>query len=299
MSDQAEAGSVAAQQPAGTPATPTDAPANGSSGAPETNPFSGLSEGTRKWVETKGYKTLDDALAGGMNAESRLGSAITVPGADAPKEDWEKFHERLPEDFRPVKSADQIEYARPADLPENVPYSEDLANASKAWAAEAGASKKVAQTYHDKFLGFMAEQALARDAAIAQSVETTHDALVKDWGPVESEAYKAKLEMANRTAKKLDLVETFKEKGILLPDGALTDARIAKAFSLIGETMFKDDGLADAGISGGENPFKKDANGARNMTAISALVKRDPERAKRMAREAGENPDVWMPNNPL
>jgi hypothetical protein len=299
MSDQADAGSVVAEPSAGTPATPTDAPANGSTGATETNPFSGLSEGTRKWVETKGYKTLDDALAGGMNAESRLGAAITVPPADAPPEEWEKFHNRLPEDLRPVKSADAIEYKRPENLPADIPYSEELATASKQWAVEAGVSPKAAQAYHDKFVSYMAEQVMAQNAAIAQSVENTHDALVKDWGPVESEAYQAKLEMANRTAKKLDLVETFKEKGILLQDGALTDARIAKAFAMIGETMFKDDTLADTGIPGGFNPFKKDARGERNVTAIAALVKSDPERAKRMAREAGENPDLWMPNNPL
>lgn len=301
MSDQAEAGSVVETPPAGNPVTPPPVADNGSAANGAKSWLDGLSEGNRKLADTKGWTTpesADKVLSSYAELEKLQGSALKVPAPDAPKEEWEKFHERLPEDFRPVKSADQIEYARPADLPENVPYSEELANASKQWAAEAGATPKVAQAYHDKFLGFMAEQALARDAAIAQSVETTHDALVKDWGPVESEAYKAKLEMANRTAKKLDLVETFKEKGILLPDGALTDARIAKAFSLIGETMFKDDSLAEAGISGGANPFLKDATGNRNLTAISALVKRDPERAKRMAREAGENPDVWMPNNP-
>ena len=47
------------------------------------------------------------------------------------------------------------------------------------------------------------------------------------------------------------------------------------------------------------NPFKRNATGERNISAISALVKSDPARARRLAREAGENPDLWMPNNPL
>jgi len=299
MTDQAEAGSVAETPPAGAPAQPNGEVANGSATEPA-SPFSGLQdEGARKWVETKGYKTTDDVVTAARSLEQRLGTAVTVPAADAPKEEWEKFTSKLPDNIRPVTAADQIEYVRPEGLPENLPYSEDLANASKQWAAEAGASKTVAQAYHDKFVKFMADQAMARQAEVAQAVEGTHEALVKDWGPVDSETFKAKHEMANRAIKKLDLVDAYKESGILLPDGTLTNPRIAKAFQAIGEAMFKEDTLAEGGAFSGENPFKKDANGARNMTAISALVKRDPERARRLAREAGENPDLWMPNNPF
>ena len=99
--------------------------------------------------------------------------------------------------------------------------------------------------------------------------------------------------------KGLGLVDAYKAKGILLPDGSLTDAQIARAFHAIGEKMFAEDTI-DGGVGmGGENPFKKNADGSRNLTAISALVKSDPERAKRLAREAGENPDVWVSSNPL
>lgn len=302
MSDQANAGSVAAEQPAGNPATPPPVADNGSAANGAKSWLDGLSEGNRKLADTKGWTTpesLDKAFTSYAELERQQGAALKVPAPDAPKEEWEKFHERLPEDFRPVKSADQIEYARPADLPENFRYSEELANASKQWAVEAGASPKVAKAYHDNMIRFTADQVTAQNAAIAQSVETTHDALVKDWGPPNSDAYKVELEGANRAIKKLDLVDVFKEKGILLQDGALTDPKIAKALSAISKSMFMEDSLADAGISGGVNPFKKDASGARNLTAISALVKSDPERAKRMAREAGENPDIWVSSNPL
>lgn len=298
MEDTANAGSVPAEtQAAGTPAQPTQALENGSAGAGD-NPFSGLSEGTRKWVETKGYKTLDDALAGGMNAETRLGSAVTIPAPDAPKEEWDKFHSRLPEDMRPVTSPDKIEFKRPEGLPENLPYDDGLASTSKTWMAEAGVTGKQAQLLHDKFAGFMADSAKAQMDAAAKSVETTYDDLVKDWGPTDSEGFKTKLELADRAMKKLDLVDAYKAKGILLPDGSLTDAKIARAFQAIGEAMFREDKIGSDGVRAGENPFKKDAAGGRNMTAISALVKSDPERAKRLAREAGENPDLWVSSNP-
>lgn len=299
MTDTATAGSVEAiTPPAGTPAEPTPPAANGSSAGGD-NPFSGLSEGTRKWVETKGYKSLDDAISGGMNAESRLGSAITVPAADAPKEEWEKFHSKLPEEMRPVASPDKIEFKRPEGLPAELPYNDDFANAIKPTMAEARLSAKQAQAVHDGAVKYLTDQATAQMAAVAKSVEDTHDALVKDWGPVDSEGFKQKLEVANRAMKKLGLVDAYKAKGILLPDGSLTDPQIAKAFEAVGAAMFKEDTIGNDGVSGGENPFKKNADGSRNVTAISALVKRDPERARQMAREAGENPDAWVPNNPL
>jgi hypothetical protein len=38
-----------------------------------------------------------------------------------------------------------------------------------------------------------------------------------------------------------------------------------------------------------DNPFK----GQRNISAISNLVKNDPQKAARLAREAGEDPRNW------
>jgi len=297
MTDSAEAGSVAAEtSSAGAPAQPNASEANGSSSAADT-PFSGLQdEGARKWVETKGYKTVDDVVSAAHSLETKLGTAFTAPAADAPKEEWDRFWTKLPEDRRPIASPDKLEFKRPEGLPENVPYSAELAEASRSWMHEAELNPKQAQVVHDKFVGYMAEQAQAQQAAMAKSVEETHDALVKEWGPQDSEGFKTKLELANRAMKKLGLVDAYKAKGILLPDGALTDQQIAVAFSAIGEAMFKEDSIGSDGISGGENPFKKQP---RNVTEISALGKRDLELARRMAREAGENPDTWFPQNPL
>jgi len=300
MSDQAEAGSVVAEvQPAGAPEKPAAVADNGSAATTETNPFSGLSEGARKWVDTKGYKSHEDVVSAALSLEQRLGTSLTVPAPDAPKEEWDKFHSRLPEDMRPVASPDKIEFKRPEGLPENLPYDEGLANASKPWMAEAKLSAKQAQVVHDKFAAYQAEQATAQLAAVAKSVETTHDELVKDWGPKDSDGFKEKLTVADRAMKKLGLVDAYKAKGILLADGSLTDPQIAKAFHAIGEAMFKEDKINADGVPSGVNPFKRGADGKiPNVTAISALIQSDPERAKRLCREAGENPDQWFPNNP-
>ncbi|PTE07688.1 hypothetical protein [Mesorhizobium helmanticense] len=300
MTDLADAGSVAAHvPPAGNPV-----PANGDNGsAPPTAKswFDGLSEGNRKLAEAKGWtkaENLDRVFTSYAELERQQGESLRVPAADASREDWDRFHTRLPEAMRPLTSPDKVEYRRPDGVPENFAYSDDLANASKAWAVEAGATPKVAQAYHDRFVGYMAEQAARQEIALARSVEATHDDLVRDWGPTDSDGFRQKLEVANRAMKKLGLVDAYKAKGILLPDGALTDPQIAKAFQAIGEAMFREDTIDADGVPRGQNPFKRNAAGERNISAISALVKTDPARARRLAREAGENPDLWMPNNP-
>lgn len=301
MTDLAEAGSVASR-PAGNLATPPASGDNGSAPAAGRSWFDGLSEGNRKLAEAKGWtkaENLDRVFTSYAELERQQGESLRVPGKDAPKEEWDRFHSRLPEAMRPLTSAEKVEYRRPDNLPENFAYSDELANASKAWAVEAGASPKIAQAYHDRFVGYMAEQAAAQQAALSRSVEATHDELVRDWGPTGSDGFRQKLEVANRAMKKLGLVNAYKQKGILLPDGALTDPQIARAFHAIGEAMFTEDTIDADGAPRGHNPFRRNAAGERNISAISALVKSDPQRARRLARDAGENPDLWMPNNPL
>lgn len=301
MTDLADAGSVASR-PAGNLATPPAGGDNGSAPPAGKSWFDGLSEGNRKLAEAKGWtraENLDRVFTSYAELERQQGESLRVPGPDASREDWDKFHARLPETMRPVTSSEKVEYRRPDGLPENFAYSDELANASKAWAVEAGASPKTAQAYHDKFVGYMAEQGRAQEVALARSVEATHDDLVRDWGPTGSDGFRQKLEVANRAMKKLGLVDAYKAKGILLPDGALTDPQIAKAFHAIGEAMFREDTIDGGGRLSAGNPFKRNASGERNISAISALVKSDPARARRLAREAGENPDLWMPNNPL
>jgi hypothetical protein len=118
MTDQAQAGSVAAvEQPAGAPATPAVTTDNGSAVTTEQTPFSGLSEGARKWVDTKGYKSHEDVVSAALSLEQKLGTSVSVPAPDAPKEEWAKFHAKLPEAMRPVESADKITYTRPEGLP--------------------------------------------------------------------------------------------------------------------------------------------------------------------------------------
>lgn len=291
MTDTAAEGSVA--QPsaasAGTPEVQTAGADNGSAAAASPDPFAGLSEGTRSWVETKGYKSPEDIVTAYRNAEQKLGSAITPPKDDAPAEEWDRFYGKL---GRP-EAAEKYEFKLPEGLPESLPYNQDLANTSKAWMFEAGLNQRQAQTVHDKFAGFMAAQQQQALEAQAQAVTTTHDDLVKEWGPQDSEGFKAKLELTNRAVKKLGLMDALQKNGLVLADGAVTDPQIAKAFAVIGETMFKEDTIGADGAPQYGNPFKPGPDGKRNITAMTALKKSDPAKARRLAQEAGEDPRKW------
>jgi len=289
MTDSATEGSV--EQPsavsAGNPETQPAAD-NGSTASPAPSFLDGLSEDNRKLAENKGWKSpedLDKVLASYSELEKAQGSSLRVPKDDAPQEEWDKFYSKL---GRP-ESADKYEFKRPEGLPEDLPWDSEGEQALKAWAFNAGVPPKQAQSILEGYAKMQADRLTAARQAQAEAVTRTSDELTKEWGPSDSEGFKQKHQLADRAVKKLGLLEGFQKSGLLLADGSLTDPQIAKAFAAIGESMFAEDTIGNDASVSTENPFK----GARNVSAISALVKSDPQKAARLAREAGEDPRNW------
>lgn len=297
---------------AGNPPPAQGAKDTGSSDAPAKTWLDGLSEGNRKHFESKGWKSdgdLEKAATAYVELEKLQGQSVKLPSEDAPAEEWDKVLSKLPATMRPPESPDKYEFKLPEGLPKELPYSDELATKSKEWFHKAGLPAERAQAVHNEFVKYMADQYTAQAQAdlkvAAEAINTTHDDLVKEWGPPDSEGFKKKYALANQAIKGLGLVDAFKGSGILLSsedkavDGALTQAQIARAFAAIGEKMFGEDTIdGSAGVPEGQNPFKKDAKGNRNVTLISALVKNDPDRAKRLCKEAGEKWSEWAPSNP-
>lgn len=300
MTPDANAGSGAADtQSQGNPdATAAAAAAQGSQGNEGKTWLDGLSEGNRKLADTKGWKApgdIDKALTSYSELEGLVGKSLQVPGEKATPEEWNTFYSKA---GRP-ETADKYEFKKPDGLPADLPYDDNMATASKSWMHDAGLSQRQAQVVHDHFARFMGEQQTAAMKKIAGDVEAAHDALVKEWGPQDSEGFKSNLSLAGRALTKLGLADVLKARGVLLNDGAITDAQVAKAFAAVGDAMFKEDGLDPNASQGGVNPFKRVDGSIASPSAISALIKSDPEKAKRLCREAGERWEDWMPSNPL
>ena len=285
----------------GTPDGQNGGNSNGSGSAGD-NPFSGLEEGTRTWVENKGIKTVEDLAKSALNAESLVGKSIQLPGQDASAEDWGTFESglaaKLPADRRAPEKPEGYSFAMPEGLPQDFPYSEDLAGKFKGWAHDAGLSPAKTQAMHD---AWVTEQAgifkSAQEGLAAKAVEAT-DALEKAWGKSESAEFKASSADALRGIKGAggdELLAAFNEVGLIKDvngSPVVISAPIAIAFAKVGQSMFAED-TAHRGDGGGtvsNNPYK-DGPGKGNATEQNLLWRNDQAKAEQLIRAAGHTPE--------
>jgi hypothetical protein len=247
-------------------------------------------EGNLKLVEAKGWtgKSLDDVASSYRELESRLGKALVPPKEDATPEEWQSFFGKL---GRPEK-ADGYQFKMPDGLPENLPYDANSADKFKLWAHEAGLTPKQAQAVHDKYVGDFAHMFAARQEAEGASVAQSHEKLVKMWGDPESEAFKKKNEYANRSLRQNggeELTNELKTIGVLAADGSVKSPLLANFLAKVGETLYAEDALY-GGPNTQDNPFAK---GKENLTLQGQIIRADPERARVLIRQSGQDPKDW------
>ncbi len=290
MTDSAEAGSVP-EAAAGNPQSATPPPDNGSAGAGGSW-LDGLSEGNRTVAKAKGWdkdaQGLDKALTSYTELEKQLGSSLRPPKEDAAPEEWNAFYDKLGRPKEPT-----YEFKRPQDYPADLPYDDALAKEAMPAFHDAGLNTKQAQKLHDWFVQANAKRMHDYQQGVAQSITQANDDLIKEWGPKDSELFKTRLELANKALKRLGLIDELKQAGVLLPDGTLTRASLAKAFAVVGDKMFREDTIDVGNMPAGTNPWKASTI---NRTIQSAIQKKDPALARRLIREAGRNPaDYGLP----
>jgi len=266
----------------------------GEGGDTPANPFAELDEATRTWVNTRHGNDVAKLAQQAYELDKFAGSAVAIP-KDDDADAWDKVFSRL---GRP-ESSDKYELTVPENLPETVPYDEEMAKGFKDQAHELGLSQKQAASLHDWFAGQMTEQAAAMQDTMGTNLETdiskANEALEAVWGAKDGETWKANLEMAARFFDAIDekgnLTDVLSKRGLLGPDREVLVPELATAFAKAGIALFTEGGtLNGAGDSlTGVNPFA----GEGNLTAIMQLVKEQPDKAKQLARAAGADLSLY------
>lgn len=292
MSDTATAGSVTdtsvpegdkADTSAGNPEGANATRLTNGSGTEGGEWWAGLQdEGNRTLIETKGWKDkpVDDVLNAYRGLETKLGQALVPPGENAGEDEWSAFYSKL---GRPEK-ADGYQFKLPETVPADTPYDAKSAEAFKSWAHKAGLTPSQAQVLHDEYLGHIAGQYQEATTKVAGDVEKAHDAIVKQWGVPESDTYKRNLELADRAARKLQLTDALKRRGVIGQDNTIMDADFAFALSKIGTELYAED-MLHGGPTAARNPF---SDKHFDLTEAGKLVRSDPEMAKAFIRAAGK-----------
>jgi hypothetical protein len=247
--------------------------------------------GNLDWAKAKGWLTTEGArdaskIGEGYQAlEKKLGSIKAVPDEKATPEQWDEFHKGLGWPGDPSK----YEFARPADLPKDMPYDEGMAKNFKDWANAARLTPKQAQALHDGYVKQFAGDFAVVEKATQDRAKAAHEALVKDWGDPKSETYKQNTDAATRalrTVKAFDgLEKELKDANLLTKEGYFTSPALANMLAAVGRMAQNDTLIGNGGNGGaGANPFAKET---RNMTEQATLIRSDPVKARALAKAAG------------
>ena len=158
---------------------------SGNSGAPATGNQTQAASGAPELVIKLGdldekardklakFKAGNDLAKSYLSLESKLGASVTIPGKDAPKEDWDAFYKRLgrPEnkdgyELDPVFLADKV--TKDAEFEDNV----------KQLAFDLNLSKDGAKKFHKAFVEAANRGAAKMEEMKEQARQTLR---TKDW----------------------------------------------------------------------------------------------------------------------
>ncbi len=243
------------------------------------------------WAKAKGWLKDDGSLDSEKVAEGyqsltkQLSTTKRVPDEKATPDEKDAFHKQMgwPGD------AEAYEFARPADLPENVPYDEESAKWFKSVANEARLPKATAELLHNKYVERVAGEIKSFEDTINTNAKAAHETLVKDWGAPGSEDYIKNRDAAGRALradpKLVGLEVELKAAGLLTKDGNFASPALANLLAGYGKQMQNDTFVGNgSGSNTVVNPFAKET---RNLTQQSLLVKSDPVAARKFAEAAG------------
>ena len=260
-------------------AVPGGEPVSGEPDAGVPGWAAGLSDDNRALVEARNWLAddrveLNRALDAYRSLQGHLDRSIPGPGDDATPGEWDAFERRL---GRP-DTAEGYEFELPDGLPDDFPYSEDLAGRFRDWAFRAGVPARAAQSLHDDYVHELAGMQRAEAERLALAEDRSHRDLVSAWGEADGEAYRRNVILADRAMHRLGLNEVLQDFGVIASDGGVRDARIAKALARIGAELYAEDNLHGS-TGGGDNPFAGDNPNLTEQSRLIREARTDPSRA--------------------
>lgn len=272
--------------------------------------YADLDADTRTWLQKVGVDKDPKALATkAYNQEKLLGSSITMPGKDAPAEEWDAFRAKL---GRP-ETPDKYELKQPENMPEGMAYDGEFAKRAAATAHKLGLTNEQFAGLHDMFVaeqisGFTEASKSATEKAVERADAAT-EALVKLWGPIDGTQFKANAEIADKvftqTKSGAEFYKALEEIGVVQTvtdekgkaHKVILDARIAPFMAELGTALYTEDGVLRGSPDVVGNIFD-DKSEAFNMTEQHKLVKSDPAKARSLIAAAGKKPqDFGLPAN--
>lgn len=193
--------------------------------------FSGIAdEGTRTWVQAKGWKDPSALAESAFNLEKligheKAGRTIVIPGADAKPEEVAAFRSKM---GVPANAAD---YKLP--VPEG--GSAEFAGEASKWFHEAGVPPAQAQQLTEKWNAFAAKTAADANAAAITKADQEFTKVVGAWG---AEA-DANLEAGKRAASQFIPAANPQERQALMSkiELAVGTETMLKMFAAIGKGL--------------------------------------------------------------
>ena len=257
-----------------------------------------LSEDNLAFLQSKGFNGPEDldGIATSYREMEKLHSQqkITPETDDFTDEGWDKFGKRV----GVPDAVDGYVFDAP-DLPDNVVYDQSLADDFKTIAHKYKVTPAQAKGIHNDFSKIFTDRQVGYHETTQESITQTGQTLVNEWGgSADHPQYKQAIADAFKSMKNTPgLIDAYKRAGILkeLPDQPgqynPTDAAVVMAHAQHGAALMSEpNGEFDPVATGQSNPFSEKHF---DMTKQGQILKKDPELARALIKQAGKDPKLY------
>jgi len=184
------------------------------------NPFEGINEEYKGFIEKNGYKSMDDVLKSAVNAEKFIGTPtdrlVKIPNETSTAEEIAAFHKKL---GTPEKAED-YKIAVPEGFPEE--FGKSAANEFHKLGISTKQAEALVKFNNDN----VAQQMQLNATNLANKKDTDMKALEQEWG----NASKENIEIAKQGAKEFGLEEDDLSK----IENSIGTNKMMKAFHAMG-----------------------------------------------------------------